>query len=114
VRAEAEQCREEHRHAAAPESPRAERHDSNLGDFHPAGNQRFVKAIGERARCTGEQKERSDEQRAGDHRQRPGVHARLLCQSERDENPERALQQVVVERAEKLGDEEGCEPSRRE
>ena len=43
-----------------------------------------------------------------------GAEARLLGQAERHDDAERALQQVVVERAEELRDEQRREPARRQ
>ncbi len=75
---------------------------------------RLVDAIGERARGAREEEERRDEDRAGQHDERGGVQARLLGQPERHHDAHRALQQVVVEGAEELRDEQRCKPTGRQ
>ena len=114
VRAEAEERREEERHAFQPEAHRAKRHDGDLGDLDDAGDERLVDAIGQRARGAREEEERRDEDRAGQHHERCGVEARLLGQPERHHDAHRALQQVVVEGAEELRDEQRCKPAGRQ
>ena len=96
----------------SPQAP--ERHDADLGDLHHARDQRLVDPIGERARRAGEEKERRDEQGAGEHHERGRAEARLLGQTERHDDAECALQQVVVERAQELRDEERREATSRQ
>jgi hypothetical protein len=104
--AEAEERREEQRHARLPQANCAKGHDADLGNLDDAGNERFVDAVRERARRPGEEEERRNEDRAGQHHERRRAEARLLCQTERHDDAHRALQQVVVEGAQELGDEQ--------
>ena len=60
----------------------------------------------------GEEKERRDEQGAGEHHERGRAEARLLGETERHDDAECALEQVVVERAQELRDEERREATR--
>ena len=112
--AEAEERREEERHAFQPEAHRAKSHDEDLGDLDDAGDERLVDAIGQCARCAREEEERRNEDRAGQHDERCGALARLLGQPERHDDSHRALQQVVVEGAEELRDEQRCKPTDRQ
>ena len=114
VRAEEEERREEERHAFEPEAHGANSHDDDFGDLDDACDVRLVNAVGKCARCPREEEERRNENRAGHHDERGGVHARLLGQPERHHDSHRAFQQVVVEGAEKLRDEQRCKPTGRQ
>ena len=114
VGAEAEERREKERYAFSPQTDRAEGHDGDFGELDEARDVRLVDAIRERARGAREKEERRDEHRAGEHDERRGVQPRLLGQPERHHDAHRALQQVVVEGAEELGDEQRCKPTRRQ
>jgi len=61
-----------------------------------------------------EQEERRDEDRAREHHQRAGLHAGLRREREGHVDAQGALQQVVVEGAEELRDEERREAARGE
>ena len=108
VGAEEEECCEEERHAFEPEAHGANSHDDDFGDLDDASDIRLVDAISQRARCAREEEERRNEDRPGQHDEGGGVHARLLGQPERHHDSHRALQQVVVEGAEELRDEQRC------
>ena len=114
MRAEEEECGEKERHALEPEAHGAHSHDDDLGDLDDASDVRLVDAIGERARCAREEEERRNEDRAGQHDEGGGVDARLLGQPERHHDAHRALQQVVVEGAEELRDEQRRKPTGRQ
>ena len=114
VCAEAEERREEERHAFQPEAHRAKRHDGDLGDLDDASDVRLVDAIGQRAGGAREEEERRNEDGAGQHDERCGAQARLLGQPECHDDAHRALQQVVVEGAEELRDKQRCKPTDRQ
>ena len=114
VGAEAEERREEERYAFSPQTDRAEGHDGDFGQLDEARDVRLVDAIRERARSAREKEERRDEDRAGEHDERGGVQSRLLGQPEGHHDAHGALQQVVIEGAEELGDEQRCKPTRRQ
>ena len=114
MRAEEEERREEQRHAFQPEPHRAHRHDDDLSDLDDAGDIRLVDAVGQRTRGAGEEEERRNEDRAGQHDEGGGVHACLRGEPVGHHDSHRALQEVVVEGAQELRDEQRCKPTRRQ
>ena len=100
--------------AFLPEAHRAKRHDEDLGDLDESSDDRLVDAIGQGARGAREEEERRDEDRAGQHHERRGALARLLGEPERHHDSHRAFQEVVVEGAEELRDEQRCKPAGRQ
>ena len=104
---------EQQRHALLPQPPRADRHDADLSDLHPAGDD----ALSMRSASVPDAPEN---RKNGAMNSAPATitseaaHARLRAPAEGDQDRQRALQQVVVEGAQKLRDEERREPSRRQ
>src|SRR6185436_470560 len=63
VGAQTEERAQENRYAAAPQPPRSDSHDGDLGDLDPSSDERLVETVAERPRCAREEKVRGDEKR---------------------------------------------------
>ncbi len=83
--------------------------DKHLGEFHALRHARLVEAVGEFAGEPREKEERRDKHRAGQRDQRATVLSRHL---EQDEEDQRGLEEIVVERREELAPEQGREAPR--
>ena len=80
-------------------------HQRDLQKLDASHQHRLLVLVGQLARCCRKQEERQDEQHSGDVRQFAVVHARNEHTLERDQDDEALAKNVVVEGAEKLGDE---------
>jgi hypothetical protein len=100
-----EQRREHQRDVVEEKAGRSEHHDGDLGRLHEADDARLVHRIGELSRKRREQEEGEDEDGAGN-----GVERRFLGRVGidviGDQDHHRGLEQIVVERAQELGDEQ--------
>ncbi len=101
------ETREEQRDAVPREANRRDRHDSDLEELHAANETRLLDLVGHLARGRREQKERQDEDPRRQVHERVGL--RLGGGREREQNHDRVLEDVVVERSEELGPEKGAE-----
>src|SRR5215471_20167500 len=81
-----------------------EANDENLGQLEVARHDRFVEAVGELAA-----QPRQDEKRRNEDRERERVQRgrALATNMEDDEEPQRVLEEIVVERREELAPEQG-------
>jgi hypothetical protein len=86
----------------------ADQHDQDLAQFDDADDPGLVAGVGELARQRREQKEGEDED-PGRHRAEPGLRPFVIVDLVDDEQHHRVLEQVVVERIEQLGREQGQE-----
>ena len=105
LHAEQEQHREERYHVLEVEREAGQRGDPDFADLHQANEPRLLELVGEGAGGGREQEERQDEQSGGEV---DVDAARILGgqEAEGQDDDERLLEQVVVERAEELRDEE--------
>src|SRR5262249_39962449 len=113
VRAHEEQDREQQRRAAGSKRERTDRHEQDLDELDEADEPRLVELFRQLAGRGREEEERRDEERGAQvyeriRRERPG-HG-----PEGEQDDERVPEDVVVERAEELGPEEGAEAAKSE
>jgi hypothetical protein len=87
----------------------AERHDANLGKFDAADESALGESIRDLAGQRGEQKERQNEESTRGCDQLLGRESGMRARAEGEREDERVLEQIVVERAQELGPEEGSE-----
>ncbi len=101
-----EQDGEQQHDVTAIEPGDGDRHEDDLGDLDGEDQPALLEFISEEPRRRRKQEERQDEQarRRGD--QHLAVEPGLLRQPVGQEDDKRVLEEIVVERAEKLGDEE--------
>jgi hypothetical protein len=111
VHAHHEQRAQQDRDAAQVEPHGADAHDRDLEELHRADQARLLEAVGELARGRREQEEGQDEHAPGEVHERVGRERRLR-RAEREQDHERVLEHVVVQRAEKLRPEERREAAR--
>jgi len=88
-----------------------QRRGGDLGELDEADQLRLLVTVGELAGGRREQEERQDEQSAGEVDQHLGPHPAGLRGLEGDQDDQRVLEDVVVERAEELRREERSEPA---
>lgn len=104
-----EQADEQDGHRFKPEAANGHDHDADFGGFHQAHQNGFVMGVGDLSGDRGEEEIGQDEQTGRDRRQ----HLRLAriggVEPEIGEEEQRELQQIVVERAQELDDEQGSE-----
>ncbi len=101
-----EQHRHEHGDAAGIKPDRTHRHDDDFSELDAANEFRLVEFVSELARCRRKEKERQNEYACGrrDHNLR--VHPRRGGEPPGDEHHHGVLEYVVVEGAQKLGQEQ--------
>ena len=80
-------------------------HQRDFQELDASHQHGFLVLVGQLARCRRKKEERQDEQHGGDVREFAVVHARNEHTLERDQDDEALAKNVVVEGAEKLGDE---------
>ncbi len=113
VGAHGEQRQQHQRQALQQEAGGTDRHDHDLGQLDQADQRVLGELLAELAAERGEQEERQDEQHRAQIDQQiavgevdPGLLVHLETELEQDGEDQRLLEQIVVERAEQLGDEE--------
>ena len=114
VRAQQEQTAEQKRKIVRDEPDRSHRHDRDFQQLDQAHDARALVLVGELTGGGREQEEGQDQDAAAEideHLRTCAGHARRM---ESDEQHQRVLEQVVVERAEQLRDEERPEAARGE
>ncbi len=97
-------------HPREDEPEPADEHDQNFAEFDDADDPRLVARVGELARERGKQEEGQDEEPRRD-RTEQCFRGFVVEHAVNDEEHHRVLEQIVVERAEELGDEKGQEPA---
>src|SRR5262249_45431601 len=107
--AKEEQRDEQQRHRMQAEADNGDEGNADLAEFESPRHHRLVVAIGELAAQRREEEVRRNENRGGKRDQRLGVGAADMEQNEKDQ---RVLEEVVAERREKLGPEQGREAPR--
>src|SRR5262249_28652301 len=96
--------RDEHDpHRVQAENHHAEPRDRDFDELHVARDDRLVEAVGQLSAETGEEEERSDEYGGGQRDQRLAV---LNAWCEQDQEHQRVLEEIVVERREELAPEQ--------
>jgi hypothetical protein len=110
VDAHAEEAGHQDRRAREPEADRADAHDPDLEQLHGADDPRLLDLVGELTGRRREEEEREDEDAAREVHEHGRIERRLR-DAEREQDDQRVLEDVVVERAEELGPEEGREPT---
>ena len=92
-----------------PEAQGRQRHDGDFAELRPLDEHRLLEPVGELPADGREEDRRKKEQHHDqvDRRRRPPAH--VLCQLEGHQHHEGVLENVVVERAEKLDEKEGQE-----
>src|SRR5215471_6512081 len=83
--------------------------DADLDKLEPPRHHGLVEAVGELAAEGGEKEVRRDENRGGERDERLGVGA---ADMEQDQEDQCVLEEIVAERREKLGPEQGREAPR--
>ena len=101
-----EQGGEQQRQAVAGETEGGDQHDADLEQLDEADQARLLELVGQLAGGGREQEERQDEEAGAQVHQKLGVGARHGAGTIGEQDHQRILEDVVVERAEKLGDEE--------
>ena len=105
VQAHQEKAGQQHQEIALRKAPAGQRHDRDLSGLDDLQDQRLVIAVRELACETREQQKGQDEQPAGEIGEQFGCDLRLKPGAERRQQHEPILQQVVIERAERLAGE---------
>src|SRR5689334_14708016 len=90
-----------------PETEHRDAGHEDLAKLQPLRHDRLVVAIGDLAAEGGQDEIRQDENGARELDQRLGIRAGQL---EHDQDDQRVLEEVVIERTEELAPEERCEP----
>ena len=111
VAAHQEQGAEQQRHRFELEADEGDAHDPDLGGLDPADQPRLVDGIGDLAGERREQEIGQDEQAGGDDAEQFGLFGRGRIEAEGGEEGQGELEQIVVQRAEELDDEQGPEPA---
>ena len=109
VRTHQEDDGEQERHAVQTEACGAEQHDPDLEQLHEPDDPRLVELVGDLSRARREEEEGQREQPGAQVDERV-LGERHAAHPEREQDDERVLEQVVVQRPKELGPEEGPEP----
>ncbi len=109
--AEQEQGDEQQRHRMQAEAEDGDDGDADLRELEPLRHHRLVVAVGELAAERGKEEVGRDEDRGGERDQRVCVRAADMKQNQENQ---RVLEEIVAERREKLGPEQGREAPRHE
>jgi hypothetical protein len=103
---------EQHRHGMEQEAQHRGAGREDLRELEPAGHQRLVVPVGPLAAEARQDEERPDEDRARQRHQDAGMGIGLAADPEQDQEGQRVLQEIVVERREELAPEQWREAPR--
>ena len=106
-----EQRGEQQRDDVITEADRADDHDQDFGGLHDPDDLRLVRRIGQLPGQRRQQEEGQDEQPAGDRAERRFLLG-VAIDAVDHQHDHRGAEQIVVERAEELGDEDRQEATR--
>jgi len=106
VRSHQEQHGHQHTNVLLIEAEGGERHDGDLRHLDDDDQPRLLKLVGKAPRGRREQEEGQDEDARGDGRPELAIDARLGSDAEGHQDDQRVLEDVVVQRAHELGDEQ--------